>query len=346
MKELLYGASLFTEAARGFLRAKGTQHAAALSFFSLFSLAPVLVLVTGLLSLIYGEQVAHQELYVQLQTVLMPDTAAWLDQLVADSAQRDAGLFATITSFLVMLVASTGAFLQLQASLNAFWEVAPRPHGVIVALLWKRAASFFLVAALGLLMVGTVTSVVVLSWASQFMPERFQADLHTIFLTERVLTYGVMTMMLALAYKLLPDAKVAWQDVLFASVTSATLLALGKHVIHVYMQTRGVSSIFGAAGSLVVVLLFVYYASMIVLFGAELAKVRAARRGQPIEPAWYAARVRVELYHDIDDPHEPIPGRVSRFVSWARSRIPGLDRSGTDETPTAETDASNTSSTT
>jgi membrane protein len=251
---------------------------AALAFYTLFSLTPVLLVVASIAGRFFGDTRVHTEIVRQFQDVMGPDAglavAAVLEKSAGPGIGATPGAIAGIVAFVLGV---TAVFIQLQEALNRVWEVAPRPGSVFRSLLKKRFVSFALVLAVGFLLLVSLTLSAGLMALTTFLTARIPFPVALISLGNEVLSFLVLSVLIALIYRVLPDAHLEWRDVALGAVVTSILFSVGKWLIGFYLGQTSVASRFGAAGSLVVILLWVYYASCIVLFGAELTAVYSSR---------------------------------------------------------------------
>ena len=279
--------------------------AAAIAFYSLFSLAPIVIIAVAIAGAVFGPAAAHRELLDQAQYLVGPDGAEAIRLLIKHAPRREASALATLAGVATMLFAATGAFTELKDALDTIWEVQPKPGLGIVTLIKQRFLSFAMVLVIGFLMLVSLvitTCLAVLSeTTSRLLPEAifFMQALHF------VMALGLITLLFALIYKVLPDAKVAWRDVWLGAGITALLFSTGKSLFGLYLGHSSIGSSYGAAGSLVIVILWTYYSSLILLFGAEMTQVQARLRHVPREPRAMAIRVSEQERAQQGIPHEP-----------------------------------------
>jgi membrane protein len=276
------------------LHAIDTQ-SAALAFYSLFALAPVLLVILSIAGRFFAEGQARREIARQLQGFLGPESglavAALLEKAAAPAAEAGS---VGIVGGVMLVLGATAVFLQLQEALNRVWEVAPRPGQAFHALLKRRVASFVLVLAAGALLLVSLTLSAALLAITDRLAARMPLPVGLITLGNEILSFVVLTVLLALIYRVLPDAKLEWQDVGIGAVVTSSLFSTGKWLIGFLLARTVASSRLGIAGSTVVILLFVYYESYILLFGAELTAVYSSRyRHHPVTPETGATRAGV-----------------------------------------------------
>ncbi len=273
------------------------QHAAALTYYVLFSLAPLLVLATALVAYFFGTEATHEELAAQLEILLSPAAAQTVQEIVKNASAPNSSLLATLISVAVMAFAATRGFIQLQHSLNTIWGLQTEIRHLRY-FLWdivrKRLLSFAMVLLVALLLLVSLTLSTTIralsSFAEGWAALPFSTPFWGMALVNNLISYLLTVLLLAVAYRLLPDATARWRDVGVGAAVAAALLMLIKYCISLYLGTLGISSTYGAAGSLVVLLLFIYYSAMILLLGAECTRVYARWRGSSIIPAPYTVQ--------------------------------------------------------
>jgi membrane protein len=262
---------------------------AALAYYAVFAIAPMLVITLAIAAMGLGEQAAQGQLAAQLRQVVTPLVAEAIADTLRYVHLTQSSWTATIIGFIVLLFAIAGMFVQLQSALNTIWGVRPKPGLGILASMRMRLTSFLLVGVIGALLLGSLVASTVLAAVSGYLPE---ADLPGGFSLLEVLNWVVslalLTLMFALVYKLLPDVRIPWRVVWVGAILTAILFTLGNYVIGLYLGRTSAASAYGAAGSLVVVLLWVYYSSQILLLGAHLTRAYASRVGETARPASYA----------------------------------------------------------
>ena len=259
---------------------------AALAFYALFALAPSLLVAVSVGRRFLGEGRVHAEVVRQFQGVMGADAglaaATFLEKAAGPGIEAGFGAVAGIVAF---VLGSTAVFIQLQEALNRVWEVAPKPGSVFRSLLKKRLASFVLVVAVGfVLLVSLVLSARLLA-LTDFLTAEIRLPAALVTAGNEGLSFLVLTVLLALVYRVLPDAVLEWGDVGLGALVTSLLFSAGKWLIGLFLGLTAVASRFGVAGSLVLLLLWVYFASTIVLFGAELTAVNSRRRRRiPVRP--------------------------------------------------------------
>ncbi|HEX9942926.1 MAG TPA: YihY/virulence factor BrkB family protein [Thermoanaerobaculia bacterium] len=263
-----------------------TTHSAALAFLSLFSLAPVLILVIAVSGWAFGQEAARGQVRRELARYIGPEEAAVVEEVVAASARPRTGRIAAVAGLVTLLLSATAALMQLQDSLNTIWEVVPKPGFFLKRLLKKRLLCFGLILGAGILILLSLAASAGLAAVQRVLEARFGIGLATLLgWTDVLLSWLLMTLLFAMVYRLLPDVELSWREVAWGSAVTAVLFLLGKYAIGFYLQKTGVTSTYGAAGSLVLVLLWVYYSSLVFMLGAEFTRVHSRRYREGRAPA-------------------------------------------------------------
>jgi membrane protein len=277
---------------------KAPRLAAALAYYTIFSIAPLMVVVLAILGLVFGRQAAQGHINGQITQLVGPTSAKAIQDMLANARQPSHGILATAIGTATLLLGAGGVFGALQDALNTIWGVRPKPNAGFWHMVKDRFLSFSMVFGLGfLLMVSLVVSAGISAIAA-FFGNRIPGIPWLWELLNTVVSFGVFTLMFALIYKVLPDAKVQWRDVWVGSLLTALLFTIGKFAIGLYLGRGAIGSAYGAAGSLVVLLLWIYYSAQILFFGAEFTKVYAKRFGSRIVPEEGAEPISAEARAD------------------------------------------------
>lgn len=267
---------------------KASRLAAALAYYTAFSLAPVLVIVIAIAGFAFGQQAVQGQLVEQIQGLVGQEAAEVIQGMLQSAQEPRSGLIATITSLVLLLFGASGMFGQLQDALNTVWHVQPDPRRGVTGLIKDRAVSFTVVLGTGFLLLVSLALSAALSAVGHFFGSWLIGWVYLGQILNLLVSFSVITFLFAMIYKFLPDVKIAWGDVWAGAAMTAALFTLGKFLIGLYLGNSSVGSAYGAAGSFVVILLWVYYSAQILLFGAEFTQVYAHWRGSRIEPADYA----------------------------------------------------------
>jgi membrane protein len=281
------GAGLFKEAFRAWMVSKTPRLGASLAYYTIFAIAPLFLIAISMAAFFFGQDAATRDLYQQINGLVGHDGGEVIQSLVAAAAHRPrAGLWATVGALITLGTGATAVFVELQDALNTIWGVERKEGGSGVwCFIKNRLLSFAMVLGIGFLLLVSLLLNAALtalgSFASGLLPEkRLILDVLNF-----VLSLGVITLLFALIYKLLPDVNIAWGDVWVGAFVTALLFNLGKFLIGYYLGRGSLVSIYGAAGSFIILLLWVYYSAQILFFGAEFTRVHSQRRSQMSKPA-------------------------------------------------------------
>ena len=294
------------------------RHAAALSYYTIFSLPPLLLIVITLASTVYGGDALTGQIYGQLKGLVGADAAAFLQESIAKfTLQQKTGL-ATAIGLGTLTFAATTFFVTLQESINDIWNLQVKTQGIGVwQYVQQRLLSFGLILSVALLLLISFVVSAVLSiftgWLQRHIPE---AGVLAIKLVDFSISLVVTTLLFGLIYKFLPDAIIRWRDVGVGAFITAALFILGKYLIAFYIAKSDPGSAFGAAGSAIVLLVWIYYSSLIIFFGAEFTQEFADAYGQKVQPRSYAVRVELREVPVGESANEKATGRPPSTGSW------------------------------
>jgi membrane protein len=251
---------------------------AAIAFYTVTSLAPVLLIVVGVAGIVYDRQAAQQAIGQQLARLVGEDSAQMLQSAMGSIGSKSSGVVASLVGIAAVIVTASGVFGEMQSTLNAIWKAEPQ-EVTVSRLIWARAVSLGLVGALGFLLTVSLVISAVLAAFGDYLSARMPFAAIVLYVLNTVVSLGLIAALFAAIYKVLPDKDLEWRDVIAGAVVTSVLFAIGKWLIALYIATSAVASGYGAAGSLLVVLLWVYYSTQIFLLGAEFTKVYATRHG-------------------------------------------------------------------
>jgi membrane protein len=246
---------------------------AALSYYTFFAIAPLFVIVLAIAGLWFGEEAARRELFGQLNQLVGKDGGDAIQALVAAANKPKAGLWAGALAGSALAVAATGVFMQLQDSLNRVWNVRPKPGRGFQNFIRRRLLSFAMILAVGFLLLVSLVFSAVLATVGNFLGDFVTGRDVLLKALNFIISLGIITTLFAMIFKWLPDVKIAWGAVWWGGFITALLFNIGKFLFGVYIGRSSVASAYGAVGSLVIVLLWVYYSAQILFFGAQFTRV-------------------------------------------------------------------------
>ncbi|HKV12403.1 MAG TPA: YihY/virulence factor BrkB family protein, partial [Thermoanaerobaculia bacterium] len=292
MVNLKSGFGLLKESFKEWKEDGALQLGAALAYYTIFSLAPMLLIAISVAGLVFGREAAQGELVGQMRGLLGQQGAEAIQTMVANAGKHSSGVIGTILGIVTILFGATGVFTQLQTSLNRIWDVEAKPSKGIWGFLRTRILSFGMVLGIGFLLLVSLVISAAIAAMDTYVTGLFPGAEVVIGIVSAVIGLGLITLLLAMIYRFLPDVKIAWKDVWTGAVITAVLFLIGKILIGLYLGNSSVASTYGAAGSLVVLLLWIYYSSQILFFGAEITQVYASRYGTGIVPSEHAVPVK------------------------------------------------------
>jgi membrane protein len=249
--------------------------AAALSYYTVFSIAPLILIVMAIAGFVFGEDAVHGEVSNQLRGLMGAAGAKAVEDIIANAHKPKTGIVATVIGVVVLLVGAMGVFTELKASLNKIWNAYPQKTKGIWAFLRARLLSFAMVLTIGFLLLVSLVINTVLSAASKYFSHYIPLSLGWLDVAYALISLGLVTVLFALIYKVLPERKVEWRNVWSGAFLSSILFTIGKYLIGLYLGKSTVASAFGASASVVIVMVWAYYSSSILLFGAEYVKINS-----------------------------------------------------------------------
>jgi membrane protein len=275
--------ALLKESFLAWIEDKAPSMSAALAFYAILSLIPVLIVATAVAGLGFWQKLAETEALRQIQSVLGETSARVLRAAILSANQPALGAVAGAIGTGTILVGASGAFLELQDALNKIWRVEQKSKGILLCAIKQRFLSFSLVLGTGFLLLLSLISSTALETVKRFMGHVFPWPVLLMQSVDFFLSVAVISLLLAMIFKLLPDAKIAWNDVWIGAAIASILFTIGKALIGSYLGGSAVSSAYGAVSAPLVVLVWIYYSAQIILFGAEITRAYANKHGSRVE---------------------------------------------------------------
>lgn len=279
--------------------------AASLSYYTLLSLSPLLVLAVAVAGIVFGEDAARGQIAHQLQQVFGAEAGDAIQAMIAHAKQPGSGVLGTIVGVVVLLFGASGVFGELQDSLNTIWEVSPKPGRGILGIVKDRFLSFTMVLGVAFLLLVSLVVSAGLAALGQWLSASVDGIEWAWQGVNFVVSLAMVALLFGLVFKVVPDVKVRWRDVWLGATVTALLFSIGKFLIGLYVGKAGVASPYGAAGSLVVIVVWVFYSAHILFIGAEFTQVYARATGAPIEPKRGAIALTEEARREQGIPHTP-----------------------------------------
>jgi membrane protein len=296
---------------------KASRLAAALAYYTIFSIAPLLMIAIAVAGAVFGEEAARGEIVTQIQDLVGEAGATVVQTALANVNQTKTGIVGTSIGLATLLLGATGLFGEMQDALNTIWEVAPKSGQGIWVLIRRRLLSFSMVLGIGVLLLLSLFLSTALAAFSSFMNSWIPGLATGLSILNFVVSFSLMTLLFAMIYVILPDVKIAWKDVLVGAATTAFLFTIGRTLLSMYLGSAAVSSTFGAASSLAVLLVWIYYSAQVFFLGAEFTQVYARKYGSEIVPTKNAVSVAANRLPSVDPQNSPRirPRRRSGFLT-------------------------------
>jgi membrane protein len=308
---------------------KASRLAAALAYYTIFSLAPLLVIVIAIAGFVFGQEAARGEIVAQIQGLVGRSGAEVIETAIQNANQPTTGGIASVISIGALLFGAIGVFAQLQDALNTIWEVQPKPGRPVKGFIRRNFSAFSMVLGIGFLLLVSLVLSAVLAGVSTYFSNLLPGFGFIWQIVNFVVGFVVTTFLFAMIFKFLPNVEITWGDVWIGAVITSLLFSVGRFLLGTYLGNAGFGSTYGAAGSLIIILAWVYYAAQILFFGAEFTHVYARKYGSQIVPDKYAVSMTKEdrIQQGIprqEDVEAAVESQSSKRVDRRRSRKIGL----------------------
>ncbi len=278
---------------KGFVDDKVTKLSGSLAYATVFSMGPLFIVIISLCSIFFGREAVEGSIYSQLKGFVGADTAIQLQEMIKSASIAGKGKLAAIIGGITLLIGSTAVFAEIQDSINIIWGLKPKPKRGWLKFLQNRVLSFSVIISLGfLLLVSLSITTFIDGFGNRLMAKFPDVTVIVFYVFNILLTLVIITSIFAVIFRVLPDAIIKWKDVFIGSVITALLFMAGKFGISIYISKSNIGSTYGTAGSLVILLVWVYYSSLILYFGAEFTKAYAVKYGAKIYPDKYAVTTK------------------------------------------------------
>lgn len=281
------------ESFSGFSDHKVTKLSGSLAYYTVFSMGPLLILIIAICSIVWRREAIEGQIYFQLVDFLGKDAALSLQEIIKKAAVSNQSFFSAVVGGATLLIGATTVFAEIQDSINGIWGLKPKPKRGWLKMLQNRFLSFSVILSLGFILLVSLGITSILDGFSHKLEAKFdEVSVVFFYIINQVITLAVISLIFGVIFKVLPDAQIKWKDVASGAVVTGILFMIGKFGISLYIGNSNVGSTYGAAGSLVVLLLWTYYSSIILYFGAEFTKAYAINYGSEIKPNHYAVTTR------------------------------------------------------
>lgn len=278
----------------GFLEKKILKMSAALAYITVFSIGPLLLVILYLCDVFWGREAIEGSIYTQLKNFVGSDSAAQIQNMIKNLAISDINSLAGIVGIVTLIIGATSVFAEIQDSINTIWGIRPKKKSGVWLFIKARLLSFGVIGSIGfVLLVSLGVSAIMDSISDQLITYFPDSLYYVIYAANSLITFAVISLLFGAIFTILPDAEIKWKQIKFAAFTSSLLFIFGKFLISFYISNSNISSVYGSAGSFVVIMVWIYYSSVILYFGAQFAKSYAAEYASPIHPSDHAEFVSV-----------------------------------------------------
>lgn len=286
--------SLIKESTANFIADDALKFSASLSYYTIFSIAPMLIIAIAIGSFLFGRAAIEGHLFGQINSIVGNEAALQIQEMLRHTTLRKNNLLATIAGIGVFFIGATGVFGEIQSTINRIWGLKARPKKGIIRYFVDRVLSFAMVVSIGFLMVVSLIASTVIGILNHKLNSILPEAAFVIVIVNNTISLLIISLLFAVVFKYLPDSIVKWKDAWIGSLFTSALFLLGKYLIGLYLSASSGASAYGAAGSVVILLLWVYYSSILLYFGAEFTKSYALRHGSGIYPNPFSVRVEYE----------------------------------------------------
>lgn len=270
---------------------------ASLSYYTLFALPPLLIIIITICSFFFGEEAVTGELYGQINRLVGNDAAIQIQEAIKNVQLSDSNVFITVFGVVMLLIGASGVFAEIQSSINFIWGLRAKPNKGLKKFIQNRIMSFSMIASVGFLMLVSLMLNTVLDLLNSRLKLYFpESTVYLFYVINLVLVLASITLLFAIIFRTLPDGVIKWKDAFIGASCTAALFMIGKFAIGFYLGSSTIASVYGAAGSVIIILVWVYYSAIILYFGAEFTKVYAKSYGGQIVPNEYSVEIKKEIF--------------------------------------------------
>lgn len=283
---------LFQETFNEFMDDNATKLSAALSYYTIFSLPPLLIIIISLSGVFFGSEAVSGQLFWQINGLVGNDAALQIQETIKNVKLSNSNSFVTFIGLVILLIGASGVFVEIQDSLNYIWGIKAKPKRGIVKFIKNRLISFSMIGAVGFLLLVSLIINSLMDILNKRLATYFPQDtIYLFYILNLLIVFIIITLLFTVIFKTLPDGKVMLRDCIIGASFTSLLFMIGKFAIGAYLGSSAIASVYGAAGSVILILVWVYYSAMILYFGAEFTKVYACTHGQRIIPNEYSVQL-------------------------------------------------------
>lgn len=296
---------LLKTAVKNFSANDDMKYSAALSYYTIFSIAPMLLLTIVMGSVFFGQDALEGHLFDQLEGVIGPEASLFIENMLQKITLQQKNFIATVVGIGTFVFGATRVFGEIQSSINKIWGLKAKPKKGIISFIFNRFLSFAMIMSIGFLLIVSLIASSLISLLNDQLAQWFSYSAFVMSVISNAVGLAIISVLFTLIFKLLPDAKIRIKDAFIGSFFTTCLFFIGKYIISMYLATSATTSAYDAAGSLIIMLLWVYYSSSILYFGAEFTKAYALHHGHGIEPNKFSIRIATSEYQ-VDKKGDPV----------------------------------------
>jgi membrane protein len=299
-----------------FMEVNVLRMSSSLAFYTLFALAPMFIVIITIVQFFFGAEAIEGNLYPQLAELVGSQAATQVEEMIKNAAISKSSTLSTAVSAIILLFLATGVFVEIQESINYIWRLKAKPKKGFMKLIVNRLLSFSMVVSLGFILLVSLMLNAALEVLTGGLQKMFPTiTVYFTYYLNLTVTFIVITFIFACIFKILPDAKIRWRNIIAGAITTAVLFMIGKSVITIYLSNSDISSTYGAAGSIVIIMLWVYYSAIILYFSAILTRIYAQISGYTIYPTEYAVFIKeVEIENKESLQSQPDTNKIKAEV--------------------------------
>lgn len=288
---------LLKETFNAFIEDNAIKLSASLSYYTIFSLPPLCIIILSIAGFFFGKEAVNGQFFGQINGMVGNDAAIQIQDTIKNIELSDSNMFATIFGGIMLLIGASGVFAEIQSSINFIWGLKAKPNKGLVMFVKNRLMSFSMIASVGFLLLVSLTVNTVMDVLNArlliYLPD---LTIYVVYVLNTIFLFLTTSLLFSIIFKTLPDGTMTWIDTFIGAAFTSFFFMLGKFAIGFYLGNSTVASIYGAAGSVVIILVWVYYSAIILYFGAEFTKVYATRYGKKIVPNDYAVEIQKEIF--------------------------------------------------
>lgn len=290
-----------------FMEDNAIKLSASLSYYTIFALPPLMIIIITLCGFFFGKDAVSGQLYGQINGLVGSDAAIQIQNAIKNVELSESNVFATVFGGIMLLIGASGVFAEIQSSINFIWGLRAKPNKGIKKFIQNRLMSFSMIASVGFLLLVSLLVNSLMDVLSGRLKLYFpESTVYLFYVLNILIVFLIITLLFAIIFKTLPDGNIKWKDALIGASSTSVLFMIGKFAIGFYLGSSSVATVYGAAGSIIIILLWVYYSAIILYFGAEYTKVYAKAFGGSISPNEYSVEIQKEVF-EIVEPEKKEP---------------------------------------